>query len=49
LVNPFQFTAHDFDSETGLRYPRNRYYDPNVGRFMSEDPTWQALTSAICT
>lgn len=38
IVNPFQYTARDFDSETGLRYYRARYYDQNVGRFISEDP-----------
>ncbi|HWZ43831.1 MAG TPA: RHS repeat-associated core domain-containing protein, partial [Candidatus Saccharimonadales bacterium] len=39
LTNPFQYTGRDFDSETGLRYYRARYYDPVVGRFISEDPT----------
>jgi RHS repeat-associated protein len=38
LVNPFQYTARDYDSETVLRYYRARYYDQNVGRFISEDP-----------
>ncbi len=37
IVNPFQFTGRDFDSETGLRYYRTRYYDQNIGRFTSED------------
>ncbi len=37
LTNPFGFTGRDFDQETGLNYYRARYYDPNVGRFMSED------------
>jgi len=27
-----------FDSETSLYYYRARYYDPGVGRFLSEDP-----------
>jgi RHS repeat-associated protein len=38
VVNPFQYTARDFDPETGLRYYRARYYDPGAGRFISEDP-----------
>ena len=38
ITNPFQYTAREFDSETGLYYYRARYYDPNVGRFRSEDP-----------
>src|SRR5215472_917205 len=37
-INPFQYTGRDFDSETGLRYYRARYYDPQIGRFISEDP-----------
>ncbi len=38
LLNPFQYTGRDYDSETGLRYNRARYYDPSIGRFLSEDP-----------
>jgi RHS repeat-associated protein len=39
LINPFQYTGRDNDSETGLRYYRARYYDPSAGRFLTEDPT----------
>jgi RHS repeat-associated protein len=39
LVNPFQYTAREFDSETGLYFNRARYLDPTTGRFLSEDPT----------
>jgi len=38
LVNPFQYTARESDSETGLYYYRARHYDPSTGRFLSEDP-----------
>ncbi len=38
LVNPFRYTARESDTETGLFYYRARYYDPGVGRFLSEDP-----------
>jgi RHS repeat-associated protein len=38
LVNPFQYTGREMDSETGLYYYRARYYDPTSGRFLSEDP-----------
>ena len=38
VVNPFQYTGRDFDSETGLRYYRARYYDATTGRFLTEDP-----------
>ena len=40
LTNPFRYTARQFDSDTGLYYYRARYYDPTVGRFLSEDPVW---------
>lgn len=36
--NPFQYTGREFDAETGAYYYRARYYDQNVGRFISEDP-----------
>src|SRR5437899_311621 len=38
LVNPFQYTARESDTETGLYYYRARYYDQGAGRFLSEDP-----------
>ena len=38
FANPFQYTGRDYDSETGLRYYRARYYDPKMGRFANEDP-----------
>jgi RHS repeat-associated protein len=38
LVNSFQYTGREFDTETGLYYYRARYYDPVAGRFLSEDP-----------
>jgi RHS repeat-associated protein len=38
LTNFFRYTAREFDTETGLYYYRARYYDPNVGRFLGEDP-----------
>ena len=34
----YSFTGREWDAETGLFYYRARYYDPNVGRFISEDP-----------
>lgn len=37
IENPFTFTGRAFDAETGLYYFRTRYYDPNLGRFLSKD------------
>ncbi|MEZ6061267.1 MAG: RHS repeat-associated core domain-containing protein [Planctomycetaceae bacterium] len=34
----FKFTGREYDAETGLYYYRARYYDPTLGRFISEDP-----------
>jgi RHS repeat-associated protein len=38
FINLYQFTGRDYDAETGLRYYRGRYYSPDTGRFISEDP-----------
>ena len=37
-LSPFGYCGEYFDSETGFVYLRNRYYDPNTGRFISQDP-----------
>jgi RHS repeat-associated protein len=39
LVNPFQYTSRELDTETNLYFYRARYYDPSAGRFLSEDPS----------
>ncbi len=36
--NPFRYTGREYDAESGLYYYRARYYDPALGRFLSEDP-----------
>ena len=35
---PFRFQGQYEDSETGLYYNRFRYYDPNSGNYISQDP-----------
>jgi RHS repeat-associated protein len=34
----YTYTGREFDADTGLMYYRARWYDPQVGRFISEDP-----------
>ena len=34
----YGFTGRERDSLTGLQYNRARFYDPQLGRFISEDP-----------
>jgi RHS repeat-associated protein len=34
----YGYTGREFDSDTGLYYYRARWYDPKLGRFISEDP-----------
>ncbi len=38
IGNLFGFQGLQIDPETGLMYVRNRYYDPEMGRFISTDP-----------
>jgi RHS repeat-associated protein len=38
-TTPLQFTGRENDGATGLYYYRARYYSPQLGRFISEDPT----------
>ncbi|MFM8900085.1 MAG: RHS repeat-associated core domain-containing protein, partial [Burkholderiales bacterium] len=37
-ANKFAYTGHQADAETGLYYFKARYYDPEIGRFISQDP-----------
>lgn len=37
-ANRFGFTGYQRDEATGLYYAQARLYDPEVGRFLSEDP-----------
>ena len=55
LGNPYSFTGREHDSETGLHYHRARYYDPNIARWISEEPLgidgpnlyWYALNNPV--
>ena len=36
-LNPFRYRKYVYDPETGLYCLGNRYYDPEVGRFVNAD------------
>lgn len=38
IANRFEYTGRELDLENGLYFYRARYYDPNAGRFLNEDP-----------
>ena len=38
-VQPFRYRGYVYDVETGLYYVSSRYYDPEIGRFISPDTT----------
>jgi RHS repeat-associated protein len=38
LENPFTYTSREWEPELGMYYYRARWYDPSIGRFISEDP-----------
>ena len=36
-MNPLRYRGYVYDSETGLYYLQSRYYNPEIGRFISAD------------
>ena len=45
--NPWRLPGQYEDAETGLFYNRFRYYDPEIGRYISEDPIGLAGGAAL--
>ena len=37
IINPFRYKGYYYDKETKLYYLTSRYYDPEVGRFITPD------------
>jgi RHS repeat-associated protein len=38
LEQPLRFQGQYFDAESGLHYNRHRYYNPDIGRYLTPDP-----------
>ena len=38
IDNPIRFQGQYFDEESGLHYNRHRYYNPDIGRYLTPDP-----------
>lgn len=38
LYQPIRMQGQHYDEESGLYYNRHRYYDPNIGRYITQDP-----------
>ena len=36
-LNPYRYRGYMYDTETGLYFLKTRFYDPKVGRFISQD------------
>lgn len=47
LHNPFLYSGEFYDETTGLQYLRARWYDPSIGRFLSEDTYEGKLTNPL--
>lgn len=44
-TNTTGYTGHVMDQRTGLTYMQQRYYDPQIGRFLSVDPMPSDVTT----
>lgn len=47
IVNNLRFPGQYYDDETGLCYNWNRYYDPEMGRYLRTDPVGDGLNLYI--
>ncbi|MCP4274713.1 MAG: hypothetical protein GY781_22535, partial [Gammaproteobacteria bacterium] len=49
ITNNLRFPGQYYDTETGLHYNWNRYYDPETGRYMRVDPAGEGLNLYLYT
>ncbi len=47
VLNPFRYRGYYYDTETELYYLQTRYYDPELGRFISQDSIEYAAPETI--
>ncbi len=47
VLNPFRYRSYYYDTETELYYLQTRYYDPELGRFISQDSIEYAAPETI--
>ena len=47
-TNPFRYRGYYYDEETGMYYLKNRYYDPEIRRFISADSYISGFNSTMC-
>ena len=47
-INPFRYRGYYYDEETGMYYLKNRYYDPEIRRFISAD-SYKVVMSSLKT
>ncbi|MDF9409599.1 hypothetical protein L7E55_14770 [Pelotomaculum isophthalicicum JI] len=47
LPQPLKYAGEYYDDESGLYYLRARYYDPSVGRFISQDSVEGSITNPL--
>lgn len=47
LPQPFRYSGELWDSSTGLQYLRARWYDPSIGRFITQDTYEGDITNPL--
>nr|WP_239477016.1 RHS repeat-associated core domain-containing protein [Salmonella enterica] len=48
LAQLIRLPGQQYDEESGLYYNRHRYYEPGMGRYITQDPIGLAGGGGIC-